>query len=503
MPPSKINRGFLDRCESEQLQFSGAIQPHGAFFIFQSDGFITHRSENLPDFFTTDLIAKGVVPDSIRGFAQQLEISAGAKLYGNDWLCDREMDLVLTRAGNGAILAELYLSDLARRVPSYTPPPELATFDSESDLKRARSLLIQWIARVTGYERVMYYQFLPSGEGEVLNEITQSEASGSYLGLRFPASDIPQIARNIYMKTPWRTIADASAHDVKVYSSHENADLLSGAETPDLTYVDLRSVSPIHAIYMQNMGDLASFSIPLVGTTELEALISCHSPQAGFLPISLQQTISDHCRLFNSLAREFRTRLRIRVLDEFSYQTSAMIEQLTQLSTTEQGWDYLSDWLVTQFDVDGCVLLGDQLALQHGETPDESILYEIDCWFGKQPKEFHFQTDRLADTFPDSDFLTTTAGFTCVKFTAREGINHNLYLFRQEVIQEVSWGGNPDKPIEQHDGVLGIAPRQSFARWVEKKMGYCRPWSNENRFKLLHLRSALNNHINLLEEVEP
>jgi len=66
-----------------------------------------------------------------------------------------------------------------------------------------------------------------------------------------------------------------------------------------------------------------------------------------------------------------------------------------------------------------------------------------------------------------------------------------LYLCRREWLHEVAWGGNPDKPVEYHDGTLGIAPRRSFEKWVEKRIGYCRPWENEVRLLLLRLRERV------------
>lgn len=502
MPPREIQRGFLKSCENEQLQFSGAIQNHGAFFIFQSEGAITHRSENLNQIISATSLQKDKAPSAIVEFSRQLELTPGARLFGNDFFAGREIDFLLTRAENGAILAEVYPSDKARKVPRFLPPPALLSFDCERDLLKAREELIQWIAQVTGFDRVMYYQFLSSGEGEVLNETTQSGAQGSYLGLRFPASDIPQIARKIYVKNPFRTIADAAAEPVVVHCISQDPELIAGVPIPDLTLVDLRSVSPIHAVYMQNMGDLASFTIPMIaGSSELDALISCHSATPGFLPLPLQQRISEHCRLFNSLSREFQTRQRVRLLDEFSYHTRVMIDQLLN-TPADKSWEYLGQWLTQQFDADGCALLGEQIALEYGETPGDAVLYAIDHKFSDETKEIVFQTDHLQSFFPEQDMLTTLAGFSAVAFTAKSGIKNNLYLFRREVIQEVNWGGNPDKPVEQHDGVLGIAPRQSFARWIEKKMGHSRPWSNSTRFKLLHLRSVLGQHLELFEEIE-
>ena len=47
------------------------------------------------------------------------------------------------------------------------------------------------------------------------------------------------------------------------------------------------------------------------------------------------------------------------------------------------------------------------------------------------------------------------------------------------------------RPVEYHDGALGIAPRRSFEKWMEKRLGYSRAWGNEARLLALNLRDLL------------
>ncbi len=74
---------------------------------------------------------------------------------------------------------------------------------------------------------------------------------------------------------------------------------------------------------------------------------------------------------------------------------------------------------------------------------------------------------------------------------AQGGRVPRLYLFREEHVHEVKWGGNPEKPIETSDGTLDIKPRRSFEMWVEKRLGYSRPWETEMRYKAFKLREML------------
>ena len=503
-------RGFLDNCEQEQLQFSGAIQSHGALIICQPDGTVTHRSDNLADFIADSLVAEGSLQPAILKLIPKSEQSPDTdapvqRLFLQQALDGKSdlLDVVLTHSASRVAIEVLH-HEASRAEPPWFPPPGLTAINNDDELAETRHELIDWIARVSGYERVMYYQFLPDGEGEVCSEYCHKDIDGSYLGLRFPASDIPQIARNIYRKNPWRTISDSHSEAVAlrrlepaVNSGHTEVD---SDVLPDLTYVDLRSVSPVHAVYMQNMGDRASFTLSVVSADGLDALIFCHSPVAGRLSLDRQGAISNVVRQYNTLLREYRARKRMKIVDEFSYQVNQTLSRMNTLSDVAAQWQVLSCWLLGTFEADCLVIqIGDQIQVA-GEETDPHISDYLQGWFKEHCQELFFSTDYLSGLQPDSQILTNMAGAAGLKINNVNGRSDYLFLLRKEVIQEVSWGGNPDKPVEYHDGQLGISPRQSFAKWVEKKIGFSRPWSSDVKFRLLRLRTELqNNGIDLSE----
>ena len=51
-----------------------------------------------------------------------------------------------------------------------------------------------------------------------------------------------------------------------------------------------------------------------------------------------------------------------------------------------------------------------------------------------------------------------------------------LLFFRREVVQTVTWGGNPNKPVEIGAGGHRIGPRKSFEAWRETVRGKSLPW---------------------------
>jgi light-regulated signal transduction histidine kinase (bacteriophytochrome) len=101
---------------------------------------------------------------------------------------------------------------------------------------------------LTGFDRVMVYRFHPDGSGEVIGEIA-GPGLEPFLGLHYPASDIPKQARQLYERNWLRIIADINAAPAQLMSTPtHNAGLL------DLSMSVLRAVSPIHIEYLRNMG---------------------------------------------------------------------------------------------------------------------------------------------------------------------------------------------------------------------------------------------------------
>lgn len=476
------HRGFLDDCEKERLQYSGAIQSHGALIIVSSTLELTHYSENFlsftgfdPQHFSNALQDKSLLP-ALFSFSNQvgyrLELDAALETDHDSF------DLVITRGKQNELFIEFYQHQLL--APQWISPPDFKGVHDLSSLQTLREKLVYWIAEVTGFERVMYYQFLEGGDGDVVAEVSKGASHGSYLGLRFPASDIPLIARQLYLKNPWRVISDAKSENVR----------LVGETTADLTWSDLRSVSPVHVIYMQNMGDCSSLSFPISAGQELDALISCHSHQPRNLPLKRLTLIKEVVSEFNMILRNTITTHRVRLVDELAYNTNRILKSLESMDDTVAQWQVFSDWLLQEFESEAVVLRHNEKTLSAGIPFEKPLIDDLQRWFSLHCSELVFYKDRIRELISD-DLLTHIAGAAGLRIHLNDGSDAYLFLLRIEQIDEVYWGGNPNKPVEYHDGVLGIAPRQSFGKWIEKRLGYSRSWGNVTRLRLLRLRDEL------------
>lgn len=480
---------FLASCESEQLHLSGAILAHGCLLVIDAGGLISHVSANIGDWLggaPHDWIDQPL-PEALALPVQNLAAAAGSRLVVASVMpalpggSMEAFDLVASRNDEGGVTLEL-LEHVAEALPSTPVFPVAQTLADHAAVSAAEHALVERIAEITGFQRVMLYRFRDDGDGEVIAEARTGEAYGSYLGLRFPASDIPQIARALYRQNPWRLIPDASAEPVALLA-RENA-------PPDLTYSDLRSVSPIHRVYLANMGVCASLSFPVVIGGALNALVACHHSSPRRLSLGKLSQASQRVRNHAMSMTDFQTRQRMRMIDGLTHRFDNARHMLQRHGDIVSAWPELAAWLMREFHADGASLCLNDECVSQGLGFEADVLAVFDPWFQTTLGEPVWTSESLMRESPEFP-LSEVAGVLALRVKLVSGQSLRVYLCRRESIHEVAWGGNPDKPVEYHDGRLGIAPRHSFEKWMEKRLGYSLSWDNETRLLALKLRELL------------
>lgn len=458
---------FIQQCENEQLHRSGAILPHGTLLVADKNSIIVNLAGNFSTFSGMHSVETGQpVSAPLREFLDIAD-QAGTRITRQIEIGDALFDVVATRNEDGHVVIELTkgesLPEGGMRLPISLPEDEASQPD----------FLCKEIRNITGFERVLYYRFREDGDGEVKAESCVNPEMGSYLGLRFPASDIPRIARNLLLKNPWRFIPDAQADPVAI----------SGDTLPDLTYSDLRSVSPVHRIYLANMGVSAALSFPIVTGNSLNATISCHHSSPMTLPLACLQRAADIVRIHARSLTAFQATRRLKFLDSLGRR---MAEAGSILEKHEgdvlRAWDELGKLLCSEFAADGVMICMEGGIAFHGEVFEHDALDAMEHWMASNGQDFIWEIENLSKHVPGFP-LSRIAGVLATRVASA-----HLYICRTEHLHEVAWGGNPDKPVEYHDGKIGISPRRSFEKWIEKRFGYCRPWTNESRLLLLKLR---------------
>ncbi len=487
-----LEQHFLAQCESEALHRSGAIQPHGTLLVVDPSGTVSHVAANIQAFLghSPETWLGQPLPAEFHQATVALEERPGSRqscilaVTGSS----RPLDVVVSRGTIGQLIVEV-----TKRWDE-SPPEERPKVlimervpDDEGEMQAAREKLTERIADLTGFQRVMYYQFRDDGDGEVIAEARRSDVYGSYLDLRYPASDIPQIARTLYLKNPWRLIPDINAIPVPLLSEI--------AIPPDLTYSDLRSVSPVHLSYLTNMNVGASLSFPIAQGGELVALLAAHHQTPCQLPLRTLEQGSALVRNHVLTLQRYHAQVIIKTVDQPVRRFQALRPLFATMEEMVANWDKLAFWLMEQFRVDGVQLcLGTNLHRKTGKGGKEETLITLEHWFLDNRESTVKQTDSLSrQTGKDVD--DQIAGALALRVGTPKG-EIRLYLTRQEYFHEVAWSGNPHKPTERSEGSDAISPRRSFDKWIEKRKGYCRSWTRIDRLLALSLRQFLNGVFN-------
>lgn len=477
-----MNRGFIDQCERERLHLSGCIQPHGVMLVACQQNNICYVSENCVELlgFRPGILLSSTLEQFCELCKQQVlqpGLLPGKRDVFYAWTCLNEtlFDLIVSRAPDGNLVLELLPVLKHKRLDR--PAPELPEcFQCEITLQNYQQSLVSWLCDVSGFERVMYYQFLPGGDGEVIAESCLASARGSFLGHRFPASDIPEIARKLYIMNPWRSVVNAHKDD---------AALLGKEERPDLSYTDLRSVSPVHKVYMQNMGKCSSLSFPVIHQGYLDALITCHDSRERRLSLEDLEALSDSVVRYTEIFSAYKQVEYRRVQENDQILIQSLSDLLPDKGLTTQ-WYRIAGLLCDHFNAQGAVCLYQNQILAFGLQPEVSWLQHIHQGFLNSAKTVLISDH--ASTLYDCDQIPAgeVAGVAGFRFNGK--MPYCLYLLRDEYVHDVTWGGNPDKPLEQ-EGEIPVSPRQSFASWVEQQRGFSRPWPSGLHERLAMLRT--------------
>jgi chemotaxis family two-component system sensor kinase Cph1 len=327
------------------------------------------------------------------------------------------------------------------------------------------------IKAIAGYDRVMVYRFDDDGHGEVFSE-EREPALEAFLGNRYPASDIPQIARKLYIRNRVRMLVDVAYEPVALWP---RLSPITG-EDLDMSLCSLRSMSPIHIQYLKNMGVGATLVISLVVGGKLWGLVACHH----YKPRSVQFEIRSACEL---LAEAVAT--RIAALESFAQaQAELSVRRLEQRMI--DAISSVGDWRGALFDhstallqplgAGGAALLFDGQILTAGDVPGTQDLRDLGRWLDSRRPNPVLATASLSVEAPEFSLLKDMAsGLLAAPISNVAG--EYLVWFRPERIRTVTWGGNPFKPVVVGDDPRDLSPRRSFSQWHQLMEGSSEPWT--------------------------
>jgi len=323
---------------------------------------------------------------------------------------------------------------------------------------------------IFGYDRVMIYKFDKEWNGEVVAE-EKEEGMESWLGLHYPSTDIPAQSRAMFLKHQVRMIADVKYIPVRI-----EPELSPLTGTPlDLSRSGLRAVSPIHIEYLMNMEVGASLSSAIIVKGKLWGLIACHHRTAKFISYYKRES----CRF---LAQMLSTEIALKESNSFIKQreSSEKLRKLLvkQLREKKELFDALSQGRIKFTDLISCgggALYFNGNWKLAGNCPSLEQTEELMKKFLQFQETSLYSTRKLSNIFPEAQkYKQTASGVLSLR------ISENKYIiwFRPELVQTVTWGGDPDDKAFYNEEKKRLSPRKSFKKWSKELTGISEEWQD-------------------------
>jgi two-component system, chemotaxis family, sensor kinase Cph1 len=481
-------------CDQDPIHIPGHIQPNGVLLVLEETQLqILQASDNTQQFFgipAEALIGKNLsylfapeqmqlLNDNIAQdnaiFVNLLEIKTEIQNPASVTKCS--VFLGIMNRSHGVLILELepHSCNDVRPFLGYCHLLEKTVSEivKAANLSELFQIIVKEVRKITQFDRVMLYRFEADYSGVVIAEDKQSHLE-TYLNLHYPAHDIPSQARKLYSEKWLRIIPDVNYQPVKLIPKNNP---LTKAPL-DLSRVTLRSVSPWHIEYLQNMGVTASMCISIINQNQLWGMIACHN----YTPKNSDYEIRKICEFIGQFVSIEIHNQQERALNSYRQQIKAIQEKLRQALSNKL--DYIGNVfkrnetsLLNLVQAQGAaILLEEQLTLI-GKTPAEADVKNLINWLSEQKQPEIFYIDSLSQVYsPAREFKDKASGILAIAIFLNQRSYHIIW-FRPEQVQTVNWAGDPSQSISiAPDNSLYLTPRKSFELWKQTVQDKSYPW---------------------------
>lgn len=497
-----VNRDVvnLTNCEHEPIHIPGSIQPHGFLIGLKIDDltidFCSGNSFEYIGLRYEQLLGKSF--QLVFGEAQTNILKSYISSGGDLSTAPLQIELMNTTfTCNILTNSNTYILEFEHKVEEHLAVTDIyhQTKQFTFYMQSARTLQIfcQSVAdetrKITGYDRVMIYRFDEDYNGKVFAE-SRTEKVESFLGLHYPHSDIPAQARELYKKNLLRLIGDVTYIPVPIYTIDDAPD-----KNIDLSLSTLRSVSPIHIQYLQNMGVAATLTISLMHDNRLWGLIACNHYSPKY--------ISSDTRIAAQLQGHFLTSQIsvLQVAEEYDVAkkvNNALDELLAQLFSADNvTLDKMIEQqaLLTLTNAASVIIVVENMIYSNGNVPPVDEIKKLTNWLHTYNSQKGLSTSNLSILYPDANKWSDSAAGIIFQ-SLGSGQNNCIIWCRPESLQEVLWAGDPQKAIVKDEH--GLSPRKSFELWKEVKKSESNEWQKPEMMAAANFANALQKHVHMM-----
>jgi light-regulated signal transduction histidine kinase (bacteriophytochrome) len=367
----------------------------------------------------------------------------------------------------------------------------LQRLQAATTLQALYDISVKEIQAMTGYDRVLIYRFEEEGHGQVI-------AEASIRRWKCSTACSSRLRTSPSKRASCTAPTGCGSSQCRLSASAAGAQAAPGHPDPlDLSFATLRSVSPIHCQYMQNMGVLSSMSISLLKGDKLWGLISCGNRE----PLHVPHELRSACQTIGQVLS-----LQISAMEalELSRQREEKVEALALLNqamidSPQNVFDGLAQQpqvLMALTGAGGVAIIEDKQLHRYGNCPEPEDIRALHKWL-QETGEPVFASHHLASVYPPAaQFQQVASGVLAMSLP--KPVDNGVLWFRPEVKENINWSGDPRKPLdlENSDAGLRLRPRTSFEIWKVEMAGISTKWSHGDLFAANDLRrSALENDL--------
>lgn len=470
-----------DFCGNVPLHLINSIQPYGLLVVLEKSSLqIIQVSENAQDLFgksTADLLNKNflsfITENESANLQQKLayeNIRQGIPLTFNFLGAPC---LAIAHFKDKLILLEIEKKD-ANAVDFSSTYHDVkyivAVLKNAQSTEEVCHIAAKEIKKLSNFDKVIFYSFDQDWNGIVIAE-EKEEDMDSYMGLRFPASDVPKQARELYLRNPYRLIPDSSYVPAKLYPT---LNPLTFTFT-DLTDCNLRGVPAVHLEYLSNMKVGASMSTPIVKDDKLWGLITCHHKKPREVSYDLRNAFELLSTIVSAQLSAKEKERRLLHSSKLDTIQSRLYKQMVAANNFVEGIFQPETTLLELLETQGVALSYQGTLKTAGDVPPDNFIKEINFWLKINNIEKVFHTDSIYHTLGlKAENQTTASGFIAIPIAPSKG--DYLLGFRPEIIKTVTWGGNPNDAIQFEPDKKNYHPRNSFESWKETVRGTSEQW---------------------------
>jgi light-regulated signal transduction histidine kinase (bacteriophytochrome) len=470
-------------CGRVPLHQTNMIQPHGVLLVVNNkDGRIIQASENAEEVFGINV--RELVSQEFSRLIEKQEAETLKTAVRSARI--EKIPFYFSVSGNYFFSTlksaeDYYIIEIEKKKRPVTAPDAFAILYQElksmmrdmegmTTLEETCRMAINELKKVSGFDKIMIYRFDQEWNGDVIAEVRE-ESMESYLGLKFPASDIPKQARELYQRTAYRLIPNRDYEPVQLYPV---LNPITNAFT-DLSDSNLRSVAGVHLEYLANMSVVASMSTRIMVKGKLWGLIACHHRTPKYLSF-------ENCALFELLSMLISTKIaKVEDAQLYTWQNNmqqlytGLLESVYRENDLVASFQLHQEELSALLHADGLALLFNGRLETTGSIPGQEEIRDLVFWLQTMDQEELYQQTHLSEVYePAAAYADIASGILALPIQAAKG--NYLLAFRREAVQTVNWGGNPAEAVQFTADKKTYHPRASFRIWQEKQEHTSLPW---------------------------